>query len=260
MTDNPQVVHHGHALVNSPVFWEAVNTHFPDFPHIKEMIAEAYRAETGRDEPTQRELSSWLMTALRQNPDLREGVSTGNTPMRQIVLPSLAIKFDYIMSRPCFICMPYQEVDHTRFFLRTDPVSLQADRQSAFKKAVKAHLAERNEDYSDFYNERLCVAVLFVMRGNSRATDVDNMAKPLLDALQGFAYHNDKQIDHLDTVRLNSGSIDEAYIGVRIARTGSAGNDDVIWPEFDAKWIKTRGIAPIDLTPFLKKNRPPAAP
>ena len=62
--------------------------------------------------------------------------------------------------------MPYQEVDHTRFFLRTDPVSLQADRQSAFKKAVKTHLAERNEAYSDFYNERLCVAVLFVMRGN----------------------------------------------------------------------------------------------
>ena len=57
MTDNPQVVHHGHTLVNNPVFWEAVNTHFPDFPRIKEMIAEAYRAETGRDEPTQRELS-----------------------------------------------------------------------------------------------------------------------------------------------------------------------------------------------------------
>jgi hypothetical protein len=53
----------------------------------------------------------------------------------------------------------------------------------------------------------------------------------------------------LDTVRLNSGSIDEAYIGVRIARTGIAGSDDVILPEFGAKWIKTRGIAPIDLTP-----------
>jgi Holliday junction resolvase RusA-like endonuclease len=160
--------------------------------------------------------------------------------------------------------MPYQEVNHIRFFLRIDPVSLQADHQSSFKKAVKVYLAQVNHDFSDFYNERLCVAVLFAMRGNSRMTDVDNMAKPLLDALEKYAYDNDRQIDHLDAIRLNSGSADEAFIGVRIARTGIAGNEDVIRPEFDAKWIKTRGIASIDLTPFLKekkkKTRPVVAP
>jgi Holliday junction resolvase RusA-like endonuclease len=260
MTDNPQMVHRGHTLVNNPAFWEAVNTHFPDFSRIKEMIAEAYQAETGRDDPTQRELSSWLIMALRGNPALRDGISTGNTPARQIILPSLAIKFDYIMSRPCYICMPYQEVNHIRFFLRTDPVSLQADHQSSFKKAVKVYLAQVNHDFSDFYNERLCVAVLFAMRGNSRMTDVDNMAKPLLDALEKYAYDNDRQIDHLDTIRLNSGSADEAFIGVRIARTGIAENEDVIRPEFDAKWIKTRGIASIDLTPFLKEKKKKTRP
>ena len=91
-------------------------------------------------------------------------------------------------------------------------------------------------------------------------TDVDNMAKPLLDALQGYAYANDRQIDHLDAIRLNSGSDDEAFIGVRIAVTGIAENSDVIWPEFDVKWIKTRGIAPIELTPYLESNPPTAAP
>jgi Holliday junction resolvase RusA-like endonuclease len=261
MTDNPQMVHRGYTLVSNPAFWEAVNTHFPDFPQIKEMISEAYRAENGRDAETYRELSSWLTMALR-SPGLLEGISTGNTPARQIMLPSLAIKFDYIMSRPCYICMPYQEVEHIRFYLRTDPVSLQADRQSAFKKAVKAYLAEVNHDFTDFYNERLCVAVLFAMRGNSRMTDVDNMAKPLLDALEKYAYDNDRQIDHLDMIRLNSRSNTEAFIGVRIARTGIAGNEDVLWPEFEATWVKKRGIAPIDLTPYLKekKKRRAAAP
>jgi hypothetical protein len=84
-----------------------------------------------------------------------------------------------------------------------------------------------------------------------QTADVDNMAKPLLDALQGYAYHNDRQIDHLDTIRLNSGSEDEAYIGVRIARTRIAANEDVIWPEFNVTWVKRPGIGSIDLTPYL---------
>jgi hypothetical protein len=81
-----------------------------------------------------------------------------------------------------------------------------------------------NYNFTQFYNERLCVAVTYVLRTGIKAADVDNMAKPLLDALQDYAYENDRQIDHLDTVRLNSGSGDEAYIGVRIALTRIAKN------------------------------------
>ena len=134
-------------------------------------------------------------------------------------------------------------------------MSLQADRKTAFKLAVKDYLARVNFDFTDFYYERLCVAILFVMRRKSQTTDVDNMAKPLLDALEGYAYANDRQVDHLDAIRLNSGSDDEAYIGVRIAVTGIAENAEVVWPEFAAQWVKSRGIAPIDLTPYLKDNQ-----
>jgi HD superfamily phosphohydrolase len=215
------------------------------------MIAEAYRTETGHDNPTDKEVSSWFSMALITNPDLRYGVSTENTPARWLAFPDLATKFDYIMRRPCYLCMPYQEVNHIRFYLRTDPVSLQADRKAAFIKAVKAYLSQVNHDFSDFYNERLCVAVLYVLRSTVQVADVDNMAKPLLDAMEKVAYDNDRQIDHLDTIRLNSESEDEAYIGVRIARTRIAANEDVILPEFDVRWVKTQGIDPIDLTPYL---------
>ncbi len=259
MASDPQLVYRGHTLVDNPAFWDAVNAEHPDFAQIKEMIAEAFRNETGQANPTERELSSWLTIALRGTPGLREGISTGRTPARQIILPSLAVKFDYIMRRPCFLCMPYQMVHYMSFRLRTDPVSLQAKRKTAFKEAVKAYLRQVNHDFSDFHNERLCVAVLFVMRRKVQTTDVDNMAKHLLDALEGFAYKNDRQVDHLDTIRLNSGSDDEAYIGVRIAVTGIAENAEVIWPEFEVQWVKSRGIAPIDLTPYLNSN-PPAAP
>lgn len=251
MTDEPQMVYRGHTLVGNTEFWDKVNTHFPDFAGIKGMIADAYRTETGQSNATEGEIRSWLYMALTTNPDLRYGISTENTPARQIVLPDLATKLAYIMQRPCYLCMPYQSVDHIRFILRTDPVSLQADRKSAFILAVKYYLARVNHDFTDFYNERLCVAVLYFLRSSVQVADVDNMAKPLLDAMQDYAYANDRQIDHLDTIRLNSGSEDEAYIGVRIAQTRIAANEDVISPEFDVRWVGRADIAPIDLTPYL---------
>ena len=251
MSSDPQMASRGHALIGNSGFWDAVNADFPDLERIKGMISAAYRAETGQGNATEREISSWLSDALSGTPGLQKGISTEKMPARWIIFPDLAIKFDYIMQRPCYICMPYQEVDHVRFYLRTDPVSLQADRKSAFKEAVKDYLGQVKHDFSDFYNERLCVAVLYVLRSSVQTADVDNMAKPLLDALQGYAYHNDRQIDHLDTIRLNSGSEDEAYIGVRIARTRIAANEDVIWPEFNVTWVKRPGIGSIDLTPYL---------
>jgi Holliday junction resolvase RusA-like endonuclease len=259
MTDEPQMVHRGHALVDDAEFWEAVDAEHPDFARIKQMVAGAYQAETGKGDPTERELSSWLTMALVSNPGLREGISTPRTPKRQIILPNLAVKFDYILRRPCFICLPYQKTNYISFSLPTEPVSRQADRHMAFKDAVKDYLRRANHDFTDFYYERLCVAVLFAMRAGSPDTDVDNMAKTVLDALQKYAYDDDKQIDHLDAIRLNSGSDDETFIGLRIAVTGIASDEDVIWPAFDVTHIKTPGVGPIDLTPYRGGNPPATA-
>jgi Holliday junction resolvase RusA-like endonuclease len=259
MASDPQMVYRGHTLVDNSAFWETVNAERPDFARIKEMIAEAHRNETGQADATEHDLSSWLRIALRGTPGLRKGISATKTPPRDIIHPDLAAKFDALMLRPCLLCMPYQKVHYISFRLRTEAVSLQAKRKTAFKLAVKDYLVEVNHDFSDFYNERLCIAVLFVMRRKSQTTDVDNMAKPLLDALEGFAYADDRQVDHLDTIRLNSGCDDEAFIGIRIAVTGIAENADVLRPEFAVQWVKSRGIAPIDLTPYLKNNHPTPA-
>lgn len=249
---------HGQSLVDNSAFWDLVNDDHPDFAQIKESIINAYIAESGASDATDKTVSSWLFRALTGNPNLRRGISTDNAPARQIMLPSLAIKFDYLIQRPCFVCMPYEKVKYIRFFLHTDPVSRQADRQLAFKKAVQAYLSRVNHDFTDFYNERLCVAVVFAMRASVKRTDVDNMAKTLLDAMQGYAYANDGQVDHLDLIRLDTGS-DEAFIGVRIAVTGVAENLDVIWPEFEVNWVGKPGIEPIDLTSFLENDQPSTA-
>jgi len=147
--------------------------------------------------------------------------------------------------------MPYQKTNYISFSLHTEPVSRQADRHTAFKKAIKGYLGRANHNFSDFYNERLCVAILFAMRAGSPVTDVDNMAKNVLDALQKYAYEDDEQIEHLDAIRLNSGSTDETFIGLRIAVTGIASDEDVIWPVFNVTHISKPGVGPIDLTSYL---------
>jgi hypothetical protein len=80
------------------------------------MIAEAYRTETGQSDATDRKVRPWFFMALTTNPDLRKGISTESTPARWLIFPDLATKFDYIMRRPCYICMPYQEIDHIEVF------------------------------------------------------------------------------------------------------------------------------------------------
>jgi len=50
------------------------------------------------------------------------------------------------------------------------------------------------------------------------------MAKGILDALQGFTYRNDGQIDHLDLVRIEAAADSEGLILIRLQSTRL--NDD----------------------------------
>src|SRR5579859_7585506 len=110
MTSDPRRTYEGYSLVGNSEFWDAVNTHFPDFARIKDMIAKAYRTETGKTSATEHEIKSWLTMALMDNPNLEKGISTENTPARWLIFPDLATKFDYIMQRHCYLCIPYQQV------------------------------------------------------------------------------------------------------------------------------------------------------
>jgi Holliday junction resolvase RusA-like endonuclease len=238
----------GNNLVNNAQLEEAIKAELPDFAQIKEILVQAYSSETGIQGAGDEEIASWIRQAMRENPDFK-GLCVDKTPPRFIMFPDLAMKFDYVAQRPCLLCLPYQKVQYIRFQLHTAPVSRQVDRQMAFKRAVRDYLDRVRHDFSDFYHARLCVAVTFALRLRGRIADVDNLTKTLLDALQGYAYANDRQIDHLDLVRLSSNS-EDSFISVRVAVTGIADNVDAVRPVFDVQWVGS-GIAPIDLTPYL---------
>jgi Holliday junction resolvase RusA-like endonuclease len=239
----------GDVLVRNAALQAALDEPLPDFALIKRMVEQAYTTETGQAVTDVRDVASWIRRAIRENPNFRGLISKTPIP-RYVMYPDVAAKFEFLMQRPCALCLPYQRVNFIRFILHTPPVSRQVDRSAAYKSAIQAYLDRAKHDFADFFTARLCVAVTFAFGATARSSDMDNLAKVLLDALQGYAYKNDEQIDHLDLVRTITGNAD-SFMGVRLAVTRISDNSDTVRPEFDVQWIPTAGIGPIDLTPYL---------
>ncbi len=252
MSDQGGVVYRGDELARSAELRAALDAELPDFVLIRRLVEQAYTTETG-EAPTDKALASWIRAATRTNPNFR-GLTTDRPFRRYVMYPAVADKFEYLIQRPCNLCLPYQRVDFIRFFLHTPPVSRQVKRSRAFKNAVRDYLNRVNHDFTDFLDARLCVAILFAFGTRGRWTDLDNPAKILLDSLESYAYKNDRQIDHLDIVRGRTGTVD-SFIGIRIAVTEIAENVDTLMPELDVRWVPREGVGEIDLTPYLAKKR-----
>jgi Holliday junction resolvase RusA-like endonuclease len=244
--DSPSRI--GDALVGNPALQEALNAAVPDFTSIKRLVEEAYAAETGRAIDA-RDVASWIRHAAQDNPKF-DGLVTSRLTPRHVMYADAAAKLQFLARRPCSLCLPYQRVNFIQFTLRTPPVSRQVERSMPFKRAVENYLSRVKYDFTDFFDARLCVAITFALGARGQTPDLDNLAKVLLDALQGYAYRNDRQIDHLDLVRTKTGN-DDSFIGIRIAVTGISGNSDTILPEFDVYWASRAGVGPIDLSPYL---------
>ena len=61
-----------------------------------------------------------------------------------------------------------------------------------------------------FFGGPLSMKLTF--RGAHWAADADNLAKAVLDALQGLAYANDRQVTHLEIIRERAQKADEGVL------------------------------------------------
>jgi len=73
------------------------------------------------------------------------------------------------------------------------------------------------------------------------------MAKGLLDSFEGLLYRNDRQIDHLDLLRIESTG-DESFISVRVQQTAINSHDDVLDLRMRLGWV---GQDAIDLENYV---------
>ena len=177
MSDQSDTTYPGDELAQSSELRAALDARLPDFALIRRLVERAYVTETG-EEASDKTLASWVRDITRNNPNFH-GLITGLPFRRYVMYPAVADKFEYLIQRPCNICLPYERVDFIRFFLHTPPVSRQVKRSRAFKHAVRDYLNRVNHDFTDFFDARLCVAILFAFGTRGHWTDLDNPAKNL---------------------------------------------------------------------------------
>jgi len=239
-------------LADRPELRKAISQRVLDLDKIKEAILQAYAVETGITEPNLGLVASWFEGVFRETQERRRGSLFARWSFSQRVMSSnITRKVRYLMERPCQQCSIYGGSPYILFFVRIAPNSRQASStplRVAFKGATADDLARRGFDFADFFQARLCVAVTFIMANGRQKSDVDNLAKSLLDSLEGIAYENDEQIEHLDLLRQRSRN-DETFMTVRIAVTNIDGIQDVINPDFPVEWVG--GPGPIDLSAYL---------
>ena len=88
------------------------------------------------------------------------------------------------------------------------PLSLQASAQSRqnWKERVAAATRERLEGWEWLVQARLTVEIIHFADAPA-AADIDNIVKPILDALTGVLFQDDAQIDDLRVRRFTPGGL-----------------------------------------------------
>ena len=166
----------------------------------------------------------------------------------------MAAKLSWLRDSPCTVCPSTTWLE--TFPIGFPPWSHQKARDvgPALRRAI-----ETTEPYASHYADRpsltvpLCIRIVFVLGDKARMKDCDNMAKGLLDGLQGLLFSDDSQIEHLDLMKMRNTGSTAGHILVRCATTSVNDHHDVIHPmQGQILWLPG-----LDLGPFLRQPRPP---
>lgn len=158
------------------------------------------------------------------------------------------------LQTPCSVC-GIKATPLRTFSIRLRPESWQSigtRLKLAFTEEIRQHWVFRDRQ-SGLERDCLCLRFVFCLGPSDRLKDVDNLAKGLLDSLQGRLYVNDRQIAHLDVLRL-TGLASEGSIAVRIARTLVNVHDDVIDQRYLVDWQNVNAIDIRDIPTRESRN------
>ena len=126
-----------------------------------------------------------------------------------LVSPDLAQKVGWLRQAPCVTCTPADVRPLAIGFpIRARPFSAQslgASRFADLKVKIAAYMAGRKWELDEWAGLELCVTIVATVPERERGKDVDNMAKGLLDAMQGSIYANDNLVQHLSIRRVPHG-------------------------------------------------------
>ncbi|WP_265429026.1 RusA family crossover junction endodeoxyribonuclease [Chryseobacterium sp. YIM B08800] len=141
-------------------------------------------------------------------------------------------KVSFLLQSHCKICD--DKLPISNFPVRITPLTRQT--KTAFKNEFKKQFL--NSPYGKqtglSLNDKLCIKLVFVLN-NIRDKDLDNMAKLTLDALKELIKIDDKNIDHLELIKIKTKFL-ESYIHIRISKSDINTSKNIILKGEHLSW------------------------
>lgn len=162
------------------------------------------------------------------------GIYTKMPVLAKTAHVTLSEKATWLSQHPCLVCDPGFPINVIP--LRIEPQSwqsLDSIDKTAFKEAIAARMATGPSGMS--YLGRVCLTFLFVCSAKRRVRDLDNMAKLVMDSLKGVIMGDDRDVDHLNLMRLTHDG-EEEYVVFRIAGSNLNIHSDVVHPALRHSW------------------------
>ncbi len=222
-----------------------MNANPPDHTAIKQYVLAAYAASTGEELPPDiapddmrlKSVAHWYDQTFRFSKFSRLSRLIGIETAHQHFFPSLSSKIFMFAQTPCLLCNPTDSVPVAFIPIRIRPLSHQhkkSTKKNAFKPAIASRFSDKSH-LAEYAGKSLCVNILFVVKPTKPQSDLDNLAKLLLDSFIGYIYEDDRSIDHLSLLRIAQDG-DEEYICARISDSSINTHADVLYHGQNHGW------------------------
>lgn len=172
---------------------------------------------------------------LRKNDEIFWDFIYTKTPvLEKTAYIDLSDKANWLSQLHCRVCRP--DFPISTLPIRIRPESWQAINsidKVAFKKAIAASFSDF--EIASYKNGRICLLILFVCSSRRRNRDIDNMAKLLVDSIKGVLMGDDRNVDHLNLMRLTH-EAEEEYVTLHISGSNLNTHEDVVVKKLFHSW------------------------
>lgn len=219
-------------------FLELLGQDAPNYAEIRSRIIGAYNDGTGKtineftaSEEVLIEIARWLRGLLMSG-DPRADFLRRKWVLVPVFSSDLSAKINALAQFNCPLC--HGSGPSITIPIRIKPITYKAS-GSRVKRAFKKAINHRLRNVHSFEDSRLCVHITFVIGRKGTRRDADNMAKLLLDAMEGSVFVNDNQVEHLSLLKLKWRG-DEEWVVVHVADTEINEHFDVLCQNMNHSW------------------------
>ncbi|MFZ2725775.1 MAG: RusA family crossover junction endodeoxyribonuclease [Methylococcaceae bacterium] len=226
----------------------------PNLLILKKQLLDLYEEQTGKTlnnlTNNDNEMSDIVVWLNKNSNTLFPYYYRRRSVAISIFSPDLSSKVLSIAQFHCPICQTESNKTPIHIIpIRISPVSKQAISKQkgmrvAFERAIRDYFKDKTTPFSS--DKSICLLIVFVVKQKGIQKDLDNMAKAMIDSIKTILFGDDRQIDHLNIIKIKSP--DEEYVYLNIRETILNTHHDVLVPRMLHSWA---GQKIIDINNFL---------